>query len=132
VALRAVFFVSEAGYEAAWQAASLGLTAAAMGEAVVFVFAFDALRALVSGRFGKPLSERERAEASRGDGLGAPTAASMLQDARGLGARLVACDTTVKLCGFTPGDLEQAGDLDEVMGLPQIWRLTEGARVLNF
>jgi peroxiredoxin family protein len=111
---------------------SMGLTAAAMGDEVIFVFAFDALRALASGRFGEPHSERQREAASRGEGMGAAAPASMLQDARGLGARLVACDTTVKLCGFTPADLEKAGDLDVVMGLPQLWRLTEGARVLNF
>jgi predicted peroxiredoxin len=132
VSQRSVFFVSSGGYESAWQSMSMGLTAAAMGDEVIFVFAFEALRTLVSGRFGKPLSERQRAEATRGEGLGAPTPATMLQDARGLGARLVACDTTVKLCGFTPGDLERAGDLDEVMGLAQLWKLTEGARVLNF
>jgi peroxiredoxin family protein len=132
VSQRAVFFVSSGGYEAAWQSMSMGLTAAAMGDEVTFVFAFDALRALASGRFGMPHSETQQGEASRGEGMGAPAPATMLEDARGLGARLVACDTTVKLCGLNPADLEQAGDLDEVLGLPQIWRLTEGARVLNF
>ncbi len=129
---RAVFFVSSGGYQAAWQSMSMGLTAAAMGDEVVYVFAFDALRALVGGHFGEPLSDRERAEAGRGEGLGAPTPATMLQDARGLGVRLLACDTTVKLCGFVPEELEQRGELDEVLGLPQIWRLTQGARVLTF
>lgn len=127
-----VFFVSSAGYEPAWQAVSMGLTAVAMGDEVTFVFAFDALRSLVSGRFGKPLTERERAEALRGEGLGAPAPAQMLDDARSLGARVVACDTTVKLCGLTPSELEKSKKLDEVMGLPQIWRLTEEARVLTF
>jgi peroxiredoxin family protein len=49
-----------------------------------------------------------------------------------MGARALACDTTVKLCGFSAADLEKGGVLDEVLGLPQIWRLTEGARVLSF
>jgi peroxiredoxin family protein len=132
VSQRAVFFVSSGGYEAAWQSMSLGLTAAAMGDEVIFVFAFDALRALASGRFGSAHSWRQRGEGSRAEAMGAAAPASMLRDARGLGARLVACDTTVKLCGLEPADLEKAGDLDEVLGLPQIWRLTEGARVLNF
>jgi predicted peroxiredoxin len=132
VSSRAVFFVSSAGYEPAWQSVSMGLTAIAMGDEVTFVFAFDALRTLVTGRFGKPLTERERAESTRGDGLGAPGPAKMLEDARALGARLVACDTTVKLCGLTPSELEKTKKLDEVLGLPQIWRLTEGAKILNF
>ncbi len=129
---RVVFFISSAGYEAAWQATSMGITAAAMGENVTFVFAFDALRSLANGTFGKPLSEKERSESLRGKGLGAPLPASMLQDARGLGARALACDTTVKLCGLTAQTLKAEGLLDDVLGLPQLWRLTEKARVLNF
>lgn len=129
---RVVFFVNSAGYEAAWQTASMGITAAAMGDEVVFVFAFEALRSLANGTFGKPLSDRERAEQTRGDGIGAPLPARMLHDARGLGARAVACDTTVKLCGLAASTLTTDGVLDEVLGLPQIWRLTEGARVLTF
>ena len=129
---RAVFFVSAGGSRAAWQSMSMALTAAAMGDEVVVVFAFDALRALAAGTFGQPLEQGERAEVDRGEGLGAATPASMLQDARGLGVRLVACDTTVKLSGLDPAELERAGALDEVLGLPQIWKLTRGARVLNF
>lgn len=129
---RVVFFVSNAGYEAAWQTASTGITAAAMGDEVIFVFSFEALRALSKGTFGKPLSDRERSEATRGEGLGAPLPGKMIQDARGLGARAMACDTTVKLCGLSATDLKESGVLDEVLGLPQIWRLTEDARVLTF
>jgi peroxiredoxin family protein len=128
---RVVFFVNSAGYEAAWQAASMGITAAAFGDEVYFVFAFEALRSLANDTFGKPLTDRERAESTRGEGLGAPVASRMLHDARAMGARALACDTTVKLCGLSAGDLEKGGVLDEVLGLPQIWRLTEGARVLT-
>ncbi len=129
---RVVFFVSNAGYEAAWQTASTGITAAAMGDEVIFVFSFEALRALSKGTFGKPLSDRERSEATRGEGLGAPLPGKMIQDARGLGARAMACDTTVKLCGLSAAELKESGVLDEILGLPQIWRLTEDARVLTF
>lgn len=129
---RVVFFVSKGGYEVAWQAVSMGITATAMGDDVTFVFAFDALRALAKGTFGKPLTDRERTELARGDGLGAPLPSRMLADARAMGARLVACDTTVKLCGLVPGELEAKKILDEVLGLPQIWKLTDGARILNF
>ncbi len=129
---RAVFFVAHAGYEAAWQSMSLGLTAAAMGDDVVFVFAFEALKSLARGSFGKALNDRETKEVTRAEGLGAPQPARMLEDARSLGARAIACDTTVKLCGLLASDLTERAVLDDVMGLPQIWKLTEGARVLNF
>lgn len=128
---RVVFFISHGSYEAAWQATSLGITATAMGEEVVFVFAFDALRALAKGTFGKALTDRERIEVTRAEGLGAPQPVRMLQDARAMGARLVACDTTVKLCGLVPAELEAKKILDEVLGLPQIWKLTEGARTVS-
>ena len=39
---------------------SLGITAAAFGDDVVFVFAFEALKSLAHGTFGKPLTDRER------------------------------------------------------------------------
>ncbi len=125
---RVFFFLQHATYEPAFQAASMGITAAAMGDEVYFVFAFDALRQLARGTFGLPHSEKERAESERAEGLGVPTPARMLEEARTLGARLIACDTTVRICGFIPQELE--GTLDEVMGLASLWRLTEGARTL--
>jgi hypothetical protein len=35
----------------------------------------------------------------------------------------------VKVCGFDPAQL--TGIIDEIMGLPAIWRLSEGARVVS-
>jgi len=106
----------------------MGITAAAMGDEVYFVFSFDALRQLARNSFGLPRTEKEMAESARAEGLGVPAPMRMLQEARALGAKLIACDTTVKICGFGADDLE--GTLDEVMGLASIWRLSEGARVL--
>lgn len=126
---RVVFFLQHATYEPAYQAASLGITAAAMGDEVYFVFAFDALRQLLRGTFGRPQTEKESAESTRAEGLGVPPPLRMLGEARALGAKLLACDTTVKLCGLSP--TEAAAGLDEVMGLASIWRLTESARVLS-
>ncbi len=99
---------------------------------MVFVFAFDALRKLANGTFGKPLSDKQRSEALRGKGIGAPLPAAMLHDARTMGARALACDTTVKLCGLSAQTLKAEGLLDDVLGLPQLWRLTQAARVLTF
>ena len=131
MASRVLIFVSHAGYGTAYQAASLGVTAQAMGDEVVFVFSFDALRQLARGTFGQAMNERETAEVTRAEGLGAATPAKMLSEARGLGARLLACDTTVRICGLTPTQLVP-GVLDEVAGLPSIWRLSAGARTLTF
>ena len=126
---RVVFFIQSGGYEPAYSAVSLGITAAAMGDQVYFVFAFDALRQLSRGTFGSPDNERETAEGARAKGLGLPPPSKMLEEARGLGAKLVACETTAKICGL---GLESLSELDELMGLPMLWRLTEGARVLVF
>jgi len=125
---RVFFFLQHATYEPAFQAATMGITAVAMGDEVYFVFAFDALRALVEGRFGEPRGERELAESARALELGVPPPARMLAEARELGARLVACDTTVRICGYASEEL--TGPLDEVMGLASLWRLTDGARTL--
>ncbi len=126
---RIFFFLQHATYEPAFQAASMGITATAMGDEVYFVFAFDALRQLVRGTFGLPHSEKERAESARAEGMGVPTPSRMLEEARELGAKLIACDTTVRICGFVPQELT-GHTLDEVMGLASLWRLTEGARTL--
>ncbi|WP_426751443.1 hypothetical protein [Myxococcus sp. Y35] len=126
---RVFFFLQHATFEPAFQAATMGITAAAMGDEVYFVFAFDALRQLVSGAYGHPSTEREHEEAARAKSLGVLAPARMLAEARTLGARLIACDTTVRLCGYEPDALE--GTLDEVMGMASLWRMTEGARILT-
>lgn len=116
-------------FEPAFQAATLAVTAVAMGDEVHLVFAWDALRQLARGTFGAPQSDAERDEANRAEALGLPSPAKLLQEARSLGARLIACDSTVKICGFDPSALKDC--LDEVMGLPSIWRLTDGARIVS-
>lgn len=129
---RVLFFLQSASYEPAYQAASLSITAAAMGDEVYIVLAFDALRQFVRGSFGRPQSEKETSESTRAEGLGVPKPLRMLEEARTLGARLVACDSTVKICGFVSSEVEGPGKLDEVMGLASIWRLADGARTLAF
>lgn len=129
---RLVLFVSENGYESAWQATSFGLTAAAMGDEVLFVMAFDALRGLATASFGHPSSDAQQQSWLRSQSLRAPIPSQMLEDARRLGAKVVACETTVKLCGLEPERLTAEKRIDEILGLPEIWRLTVGARVLSF
>jgi peroxiredoxin family protein len=126
---RVVFFVQHGTFEPAYQLATQAVTAAAMGETVFCVLAFDALRRWVDGRFGDAEGPVEEEERERAVQLGLPPPREMLEQARALGARFIACDTTVKLCGLTAEACTPA--LDEVLGLPSIWRLTEGARVLS-
>jgi peroxiredoxin family protein len=126
---RVVFFAQSGTFEPAYQLSSMAVTAAAMNEQVYIVFGFEALRHLMRGRFGLPHTERELAESARAEGVGALPPMKMLQEARELGAKLLACDTMVKLCGFTAQDVEKV--VDEVTGLPSIWRLTDGARVVS-
>ena len=124
-----MFFLQSGTFEPAFQAASMGITAAAMGDEVYFVFAFDALRSLSRDSFGQPHSEREMAESARAEGLGVASPPKMLAEARMMGARVIACDTTLKICGLSATDL---GDrLDESMGLASIWRLADGARIVS-
>jgi peroxiredoxin family protein len=127
---RVIFFLQSATFEPAYQVTSLGITAAAMGDEVYVVVAFDALRQLMRGRFGMAHTERELSETARAEGLRVPPPAQMLTEARGLGLKVIASDTMVKLCGFATQEVERV--LDEVMGLPSLWRLTDGARVLSF
>jgi len=127
---RVLFFLQHGGYQPAYQAASMGITAAALGDTVLLVFAFDSLRQLVRGDFGRPQSDREAVESARAEGLGLPPPATMLAEARGLGARCIACDSMLRIVGVSADEAAQV--LDEVMGLPALWRLTEGARVLSF
>jgi peroxiredoxin family protein len=124
-----VIFFQRGSFEPAYQVATIAVTAAAMGDEVTIVFAFDALKALARDALGLP-AEKERSASTRAEGLGLPTPAKLLAEARALGVRLVACDTTVKLCGLAPRSLE--GKLDETLGLASIWRFTQGARVLTF
>ncbi len=129
MAARVVFFIQHGSFEPAFQASSIAITAAAMGDEVWMVFAWDGLRQLVRGSYGLPDNDRERIELARSEGLGLPNPLKMLQEARSLGVRLVACESIVKMCGFDPAQLN--GVLDEVMGLASIWRLTEGARTIS-
>ena len=127
---RVVFFLQHSSYEAAYQAAALGITAAAMGDEVYFVLAFDALRQWTRGTLGHPQTEKEVLESTRAEGLGLPPPHRMLEEAKALGAKFIACDTTIRICGLATGDVMEK--LSEIISLAAIWKLTEGARVLAF
>ena len=126
---RAIFFLQRGSYEPAYQASTLGITSAAMGDEVYFELAFDALREWIGGNFGEPRTEKEIAESRRAESLGLPPPKKLLEEARSLGAKVVVCDSMLKICGFSSADV--SGKVSDVMGLATIWRLTEGARLLS-
>jgi peroxiredoxin family protein len=121
-----VIFLQHSDYESAWLATSLALSAQVAGDAVTVVLSFDALTAWLESRLGAEDSPAQR----RGTEVGAADPQRMLTEARALGAKLVACETVVKLSGHSPDSARTR--LDEVLGLQLIWKRTENARVLNY
>lgn len=126
-----VLMVNSAGYEAAWQCTSWAATAAAVGDDVLLVFGFAALRALAAGTFSEPLGQAEQQTRERALRIGAASPQEMVQAARDLGAKLVACETTVNLCGLDGHTLIEQRQLDEVLGLTEIYRKARDARVIS-
>ena len=125
-------FATDPNYARAWQALSIGVTAAAMGSAVTFVFAFEALVALAHENYGRPSTPFEAEALRLAEAINAPSCDAMMRDARALGARLVACETVVRLSGLDGDALVAAKVLDAVHSLPQIWREAADAQVFNF
>jgi peroxiredoxin family protein len=121
-----VIFLQHSAYQPAWLAASLALSAQVAGDAVTLVLSFEALTAWVERSLGADDSAAQR----RGVELGAADPMRLIDEARALGARLVACETVVRLSGLAPEAARAR--LDQVLGLQSIWKLTEGARVLSF
>jgi peroxiredoxin family protein len=124
-----VIFQSKASYEPSYQVASTAAVACAMGDDVLIVLSFEALRAWAQGTWGTPANPIENEELSRAEKMGALPPQKMLEEARKLGARVVACDTVRKIA---LGDDVVPESIDEVMGLPSIWRQAELGRVLSF
>ena len=115
------------GYERAYQALTLAVTANAMAQDATIVFAFGALRAFAEDRLGEPLPGPDLWSAKRAENFGATTVASLLASARELGVQLWACETVAKTSGVEPEQIE--GKL-ELVGLPQIVRKQQGAQLL--
>jgi len=100
------------------QVASMAITAAAAGDDVTVVLWFDALRRWCEGRFDEPAHGEDAAVADRHRALGLPSPAQMLREARELGARIVACETGVRLAGLDPAAAREL--VDDVPGLQEI------------
>jgi peroxiredoxin family protein len=115
------------GFERAYQALTLALTAQAMGQEVAVVLAFGALRALAEDRLGEPTPGPDLWCARRADMLGVSSAQKLLAEARALGVKLWACETVVKLSGV---DEEQLEGKVEVTSLPLIVKRQQQGQVM--
>jgi peroxiredoxin family protein len=119
-----VVFLSSAGWQARYQAVTLAVTAAALGDAVTLALSFEPLAALVTGRFDEGAPPTTTA-------AGVPPLSETLAEARAdLGLRVVACETAVRLVGLAPAVARAA--LDGLEPIPSLWRLAQTGRALSF
>ena len=117
-----VLFVQRGTWADRYQAVTLAITAAALGDRVVVALFFDALRLWVQGRFDEG-APPEAAEA-RVAGL-----AEMLSEARReLELEVVACDTAVRLAGLDPEAVRTS--LDRIASLPSLWKEAREGRLV--
>jgi peroxiredoxin family protein len=115
-----VVFLHRGSWADRYQAVTLALTAAALGDRVTIALFFEPLRLWAEGRFDEG-APPQAAEAKVG-GL-----SEVLDEGRReLGVRVVACDTALRLASVTP----QAARLDGVMSLPALWRLAHDGRAV--
>ena len=106
-----------------YQATTLAVTAAAMGEKVLLALFFEPLRLWADGRFdaGAPPEAAAARVASLRE--------TVDEARRELGLEVVACDTAVRLAGLDPARL--AGVVDRVVTLPQLWvEAREGRQIV--
>jgi peroxiredoxin family protein len=106
-----------------YQATTLAVTAAAMGEKVLLALFFEPLRLWAEGRFdeGAPPEAAAARVASLRE--------TVDEARRELGLEVVACDTAVRLAGLDPSAL--AGVVDRVVTLPQLWvEAREGRQIV--
>ncbi len=117
-----VIFLHHSDWESRYQATTLAVTAAALGDSVHLALFFGALRAWVEDRFdeGAP----PEALVTRVAGL-----RIMIEEARrDLGLRVVACETAVRLAGMEAEGVSPA--LDGIVSLPSLWRLAQEGKGL--
>jgi peroxiredoxin family protein len=103
-----------------YQAVTLAVTAAALGDRVTVALFFEPLRLWAEGRFdeGAP----PEAAAARV----APLRETLEEARRELGLEVVACDTAVRVAGIDPEALRPA--IDRFVTLPSLWKLAQDGR----
>ncbi len=116
-------FLHRGSWADRYQAVTLAVTAAALGDAVTIALFFEPLRSWAEGRFdeGAP----PEAAAARA----APLRETLEEARRELGLEVVACDTAVRLVGLDPEAVR--GTIDRIVTLPQLWKTAlDGAHVV--
>lgn len=113
-----------------YQIASHAITASAAGDRVLVVLWFDALVRHVRGGFDAPLAGEDRLVMERHAALGLPPPSRMLAEARSLGARVLACETAVRLAGLDPA--EARPHVDDLPGLQELLAEARGAGVVLY
>ena len=118
-----VLFLHRGTWADRYQATTLAVTAAALGDEVTLALFFEPLRLWAEGRFDEG-APAEAAAAHVGSLVDA------LEEARReLGLRVVACDTAVRLAALSPEALR--GRVDAIETLPALWRAAQGGRALS-
>jgi peroxiredoxin family protein len=117
-----VLLLHRGEWEDRYQAVTLAVTAAALGDEVTLALFFEPLRLWVGGRFD------EGAPAPAAAARVAPLRETIEEARRELGMRVVACDTAVRLAGLDPDAIR--GTLDGVVSLPELWKLARDGRQL--
>lgn len=106
-----------------YQAVTLAVTAAALGDRVTLALFFEPLRLWADRRFD------EGAPATAGPARVASLRETLEEARRELDLELVACDTAVRLAGLDPAAL--GGTIDRVVSLPELWKSArEGSQVV--
>jgi peroxiredoxin family protein len=109
-----VVFLHRGSWADRYQAVTLAVTAAALGEEVTLALFFEPLRLWAEARF----DEGAPAEAAAARVV---TLRETLDEARReLGLAVVACDTAARLAGPDPGAIRAA--VDRIVTLPQLWK----------
>ena len=117
-----VIFLHRGSWQDRYQAVTLAVTAAALGDAVTVALFFEPLRLWVAGRFdeGAPPDSA----AARVLGL----AQSLGEARRELGLEIVACDTAVRLAGLDPAALGSA--IDRIASLPALYKAARDGQLV--
>jgi peroxiredoxin family protein len=131
-----VIFAHNATYDKLHQVATLGMTASAMGKDVIVVLLFWTIKKLAEGQVDQIDFPPEYAESAEQvarllQEKKVPKISEMFRDAKHVGAfRLIACSAGLEYMGVESAAVESK--VDEVMGLPAILSLTDGAETTLF
>lgn len=131
-----VIFAHNATYDKLHQVATIGMTAAAMGKDVIVVLLFWTIKKLAEGRIDQldfpPEYAGSADEVARLlKEKNVPKISEMFQDAKHVGKfRLIACSAGLEYMGVDGQAVEK--NVDEVLGLPAILKLTEVAETKLF